>query len=65
MVAESFCEMSSNINIKAPPALSKATSYEAWLKEVEKWKAYTDLAVKKQDPAIFLSLEERWWSVTI
>ena len=46
-------------NIKAPPSLSKSSSYNAWLKEIEIWQAFTDLDPNKQGPAIFLSLEGR------
>ena len=46
-------------NIKTPPPLSKSTSYDAWLKEIEIWQTFTDLAKTKQGPAIFLSLEGR------
>ena len=46
-------------NIKAPPSLSKCSSYEAWLKEIQIWQAFTDLADIKQGPAIFLILEGR------
>ena len=48
-----------SVNIKAPPSLSKCISYEAWLKEIEIWQAFTDLAKAKQGPAIFLTLEGR------
>ena len=51
--------MSSVSNIKAPPSLSKCSSYETWLKEIEIWQAFTDLAEIKQGPAIFLSLDGR------
>ena len=44
-------------NYKAPPLLSKSTSYESWLKEIEIWQAFTDLSAEKQGPAIFLTLE--------
>ena len=47
----------SSHGIKAPPALSKSTSYETWLKELEIWQAFTDLSIEKQGPAIFLTLE--------
>lgn len=46
-------------NIKAPPSLSKCSSYDEWLKEIEIWQAFTDLADIKQGPAIFLTLEGR------
>ena len=45
------------LNIKTPPLLSKSTSYDTWLKEIEIWQTFTDLAKTKQGPAIFLSLE--------
>ena len=44
-------------NIKTPPSLSKSTSYETWLKEIQIWQTFTDLEPKKQGPAIFLTLE--------
>ena len=44
-------------NIKTPPSLSKCTSYETWLKEIQIWQTFTDLEPKKQGPAIFLTLE--------
>ena len=46
-------------NIKTPPSLAKSSSYETWLKEIEIWKTFTELDVKKQGPAIFLTLEGR------
>ena len=46
-------------NIKAPPSLSKSSSYISWLKEIEIWQTFTDLEATKQGPAIFLSLEGR------
>ena len=46
-------------NIKAPPSLTKSSSYESWLKEIEIWQMFTDLAGVKQGPAIFLTLEGR------
>lgn len=48
--------MASN-NFKAPPALSKSSTYETWLKEIKIWQKFTDLTVGKQGPAIFLTLE--------
>ena len=44
-------------NFKAPPSLSKCTTYETWLKEIKIWRAFTDYPLKKQGPAIFLTLE--------
>ena len=46
-------------NIKAPPSLSKCSSYEAWQKEIKIWQAFTDLPAGKQGPGIFLTLEGR------
>ena len=50
--------MASN-NYKAPPALSKCTTYDTWLKEIKIWQKFTDLPTSKQGPAIFLTLEGR------
>ena len=44
-------------NFKAPPSLSKSSCYDDWLKEIEIWQAFTDLAAEKQGPAVFLTLE--------
>ena len=52
-------EMASHSNFKAPPALSKCSSYETWLKEIKIWQKFTDLKPDKQGPAIFLTLEGR------
>ena len=57
MVAETSEIMAANI--KAPPSLSKSSSYISWLKEIEIWQTFTDLEATKQGPAIFLSLEGR------
>ena len=46
-------------NIKTPPSLSKCSSYETWLKEIKIWQTFTELDIKKQGPAIFLTLEGR------
>ena len=46
-------------NFKAPPLLSKASSYEVWLKEIQIWEAFTDLKKVKRGPAIFLTLEDK------
>ena len=43
-------------NIKAPPKLSKSSTYESWQKELQIWQAFTTLDKKKQGPAIFLTL---------
>ena len=51
--------MASNTNFKAPPSLSKCSSYEMWLKEIKIWQKFTDLKPSKQGPAIFLTLENR------
>ena len=44
-------------NFKAPPPLSQSSCYDDWLKEIEIWQAFTDLAAEKQGPAVFLTLE--------
>ena len=44
------------INIKAPPQLSKSQSYESWKKELQIWQAFTSLSAAKQGPALFLTL---------
>ena len=44
-------------HFKAPPSLEKSTSYSAWLKEINIWQTFTDINIKKQVPAIFLTLE--------
>ena len=44
-------------NIKTPPALTKSSTYECWLKELKIWQAFTNLPKTKQGPAVFLSLE--------
>ena len=44
-------------DIKAPPSLAKSSSYEAWLKAIKIWQAFTSIPLKKQGPAIFLTLE--------
>ena len=49
--------MASNHDFRAPPSLSKCTSYETWLKEIKIWQKFTNLSVEKQAPAIFLTLE--------
>ena len=46
-------------DFKAPPLLSRCSSYECWLKEIEIWQAFTTLTASKQGPAIFLTLEGR------
>ena len=42
---------------KAPPALSKCSSYDLWFKKIEIWKHFTDVPEAKQASAIFLTLE--------
>ena len=49
--------MASSENFKAPTSLKKSSSYESWQKELQIWEAFTNLPVKKQGPAIFLTLE--------
>ena len=54
-----FCDYIDNMetNFKAPPLLSDESVYENWKCEIEIWQAFTDLAPKKQGPAIFLTLQ--------
>ena len=49
--------MATGGSYKTPPALSKSSSYENWLKEIKVWQKLTDLSIGKQGPAILLSLE--------
>ena len=49
--------MATGGSFKAPPALSKSTSYENWNKEIKVWQKLTELSGSKQGPAILLSLE--------
>ena len=49
--------MTTSASFKTPPALSKSSSYENWIKEVSIWQKLTDLDRKKQGLAILLSLE--------
>ena len=44
-------------NFKAPPSLEKSSSYESWLTEIDIWQTFTDTDIKKQGPAVFLTLE--------
>ena len=48
--------MAQSSNYKAPPTLTKGTSYETWKKEVKIWEIFTSLDKKKQAPAILLTL---------
>ena len=43
-------------NIKNPPNLDSSPSFEHWEKALKYWQAVTDLDVKKQGPAVTLSL---------
>ena len=54
-----FCDYIDNMatSFKAPPLLSDESVYENWKREIEIWQAFTDLAPKKQGPAIFLTLQ--------
>ena len=44
-------------NFKVSPLLTDESVYENWKREIEIWQAFTDLALKKQSPAIFLTLQ--------
>ena len=39
-------------DIKAPPSLAKSSSYEAWLKAIKIWQAFTSIPLKKQGQSI-------------
>ena len=51
--------MASSTSFKAPPSLTRSTSYEAWLKELQIWESFTDIPgdTCKRGPPVFLSLE--------
>ena len=42
-----------------PPNLRSIEEFEDWLHETEIWQCLTDLEKDKQDPAIYLSLDEK------
>ena len=42
---------------KVRPALSKYKIYDDWIKALNIWSKFTDLAKNKQGPAVLLSLE--------
>ena len=44
-------------NFKAPPALSKSSSYENWLKELAIWQKFTDIKKENHGSGLFLTLE--------
>ena len=48
--------MATNTGYKAPPVLTKDSSYENWKKEIKIWQPLTTLEGKKQALAIFLML---------
>ena len=48
--------MATSTSYKAPPVLTKDSSYENWKQEIKIWQALTTLEVKKQALAIFLTL---------
>ena len=43
----------------APPSLNCIEEFDDWMHETEIWQCLTDLEVKKQGPAIYLSLDEK------
>lgn len=42
--------------LKTPPVLVDETTYAEWKNDVQIWQLFTDLAKKKQGPAVYLSL---------
>ena len=46
-------------NVKNPPLLEKAVTFEIWEKKVELWQSVTDLKKEQQGPALVLALTER------
>ena len=49
--------MASSTSFKASPSLTRSTSYEAWLKELQIRESFTDIPGDKRGSAVFLSLE--------
>ena len=49
--------MASSTSFKAPHSLTRSTSHEAWLKELQIWESFTDIPGDKKGSAVFLSLE--------
>ena len=45
--------------LKAPPVFSEEDDYVSWKNDVEIWQMFTELAKKKQGPAVYLSLTGR------
>ena len=50
--------MASNSN-KTPPLLSKAKTYNDWIKLLDIWTEFTELPKKGQGPAVLFSLEDK------
>ena len=48
---------SKNDKSYAPPTFHSGDEFDNWLREIELWQCITDLDIKKQGPAIYLSLE--------
>ena len=48
---------SKNAKIYALPTFQSGDEFDHWLREIELWQCITDLDIKKQGPAIYLSLE--------
>lgn len=42
--------------ISNPPSLNDETNYEEWLKDLEVWKIYTNMAAEKKGPRLYLTL---------
>ena len=50
--------MASSGSYKTPPVFSDNKPYTRWVDEVQVWQTVTELEIKKQGPAIALSLPE-------
>ena len=50
--------MASNSN-KTPPLLSKARTYNDWIKLLDIWTEFTELPKERQGPAVLFSLEDK------
>ena len=44
-------------SLKTPPELTDDVPYQDWKRDVEIWDLFSDLAVKKKGPALYLSLK--------
>ena len=46
-------------NVKNPPQLESASSFEIWEKKIEMWQSVTDLKPEQQGPALVLALTDK------